>query len=314
MRVFFALSATFLLCTGVVPAQTPRQPIIDVHVHAGSRLDNLRRLESKNIPMAVLVALNPEYHRKWIDSSKIDFIASLHFPNGFRTSGQADSAYADNGTFMVDTANSKAKFVFPDTAWIRSLVMSKQLRALGEITAQYWGMAPSDPRLEPYFALAEELDIPVGIHMALAPPNETDRRPTYRSRLGNPLLLEDVLVRHPKLRIWVMHAGHPYLEEMTALMLVYSRVYIDISAINVPQILPRVAFQQYLKGLIDAGLGKRIMFGSDFTNQLDETIEAISTAQFLSEEQKRDIFYNNAARFLRLTREQVNAHTNGASQ
>jgi uncharacterized protein len=30
------------------------------------------------------------------------------------------------------------------------------------------------------------------------------------------------------------------------------------------------------------------------------TIEAIESAEFLSAEQKRDIFYNNAARFLRL--------------
>ena len=34
---------------------------------------------------------------------------------------------------------------------------------------------------------------------------------------------------------------------------------------------------------------------------LDTAIESIETAAFLTNEQKRDIFYNNAARFLRLS-------------
>jgi len=33
---------------------------------------------------------------------------------------------------------------------------------------------------------------------------------------------------------------------------------------------------------------------------VDVAVEAIESADFLSTEQKRDIFYNNAARFLRL--------------
>jgi hypothetical protein len=55
--------------------------------------------------------------------------------------------------------------------------------------------------------------------------------------------------------------------------------------------------------LVKAGLGKRIMFGSDqmrWPDKIAEGIDAIEQAPFLTKEQKRDIFYNNAARFLRL--------------
>ena len=38
--------------------------------------------------------------------------------------------------------------------------------------AQYEGIAPDDPRLEPYWALAEDLDIPVAIHMGPGAPGE----------------------------------------------------------------------------------------------------------------------------------------------
>ena len=76
-------------------------------------------------------------------------------------------------------------------------------------------------------------------------------------------------------------------------------------------IYPRETFYAYLNGLMDAGLGKRLMFGSDqmqWPEAIDDAVEAIESAPFLSEEQKRDIFYNNAARFLRLSQEQIAAH------
>jgi uncharacterized protein len=46
------------------------------------------------------------------------------------------------------------------------------------------------------------------------------------------------------------------------------------------------------------------MFGSDqmrWPEKIADGIEAIESADFLNEEQKRDILYNNAARFLRLS-------------
>jgi predicted TIM-barrel fold metal-dependent hydrolase len=51
--------------------------------------------------------------------------------------------------------------------------------------------------------------------------------------------------------------------------------------------------------------GKQIMYGSDpaiWPDNIDIAIAAIDSAEFLSEEQKNDIFYNNAAHFLRLER------------
>jgi uncharacterized protein len=41
---------------------------------------------------------------------------------------------------------------------------------------------------------------------------------------------------------------------------------------------------------------------------IGKAIEAIEQAPFLTEEQKRDILYNNAARFLRLSKEEIARH------
>lgn len=81
----------------------------------------------------------------------------------------------------------------------------------------------------------------------------------------------------------------------------YPQLYGDVSMIT--WIIPRSAFYDYLKRFIEAGLGKRLMFGSDqmrWPEKIGKGIEAIEEADFLTEEQKRDILYNNAARFLGL--------------
>ncbi len=62
---------------------------------------------------------------------------------------------------------------------------------------------------------------------------------------------------------------------------------------------------------IGPGLGKRVLFGSDpmaWPETIGMAVEAIQSADFLSAEQKADVFYNNAARFLRLSEEEIAAH------
>ena len=53
------------------------------------------------------------------------------------------------------------------------------------------------------------------------------------------------------------------------------------------------------------------MFGSDqmeWPETITLAIEAIQSADFLTEEQRADILYNNAARFLRLSEEEIARH------
>jgi predicted TIM-barrel fold metal-dependent hydrolase len=119
---------------------------------------------------------------------------------------------------------------------------------------------------------------------------------------SNPLLLEEVRLRHPKLRLYVMHAGWPMLDNMIGLLWAHPHVYVDVGVID--WALPREEFYAYLRRLVGAGYGKRIMYGSDqmqWPAAIGRSVNAIRSAPFLSEEQKRDILYNNAVRFFRIT-------------
>jgi predicted TIM-barrel fold metal-dependent hydrolase len=182
---------------------------------------------------------------------------------------------------------------------LRELIRKGEVAILGEIGPAVEGISPDDKILEPYLAVAEELDVPLAFHMLSF--QSPYMFPQNRAALNNPLLLEKLLIRHPKLRVYVMHAGWPMLNEMIALLPMYPEVYAEVAGID--WLLPRKEFHRYLRGLIEAGFGKRVMFGSDaamWPQVIGIGIEAIESADFLTEEQKRDILYNNAARFLRL--------------
>lgn len=198
--------------------------------------------------------------------------------------------------------------ISPDS--LRRLFASGSFAVFGEVGNQYLGIAPDDERMEPYWALAEELDTPVAIHMGEGLPGATFLvAPAYRARLTNPFLLEDVLIRHPQLRVYVMHYASPLVDEMIAMLGAYPQLYVDLGGIQ--WFYPRAYFYEQLRKLIDAGFGKRVMFGSDqgdWPQVIDHAIAIIDEAPFLSEEQKRDIFYNNAARFLRFSEEEIARH------
>ena len=74
--------------------------------------------------------------------------------------------------------------------------------------------------------------------------------------------------------------------------------------VGMPLLSTELYFYEYhLKKLVDAGFGKRILFGSDtfiWPELIEESILIVNNAEFLTYEQKADIFYNNAVRFLRL--------------
>jgi len=273
-------------------ATRPPSPVIDVHLHAdwwgqpnlleplsgltgeatadALRAKTLEQLRANNVVAAVTSGADVDAYAK-------DDPQRIIRARGFRGSEGLDEFRAkfEAGKFLV----------------------------MAESAPQYAGLAPNDPALEPFFAYAESVDVPVGLHVGLGPPGAAyNGFPKYRMASSNALLLEDVLIRHPKLRLYVMYAGWPMLDNMIGLLHAHPQVYVDVGVID--WALPREEFYTYLRRLVGAGYGKRIMYGSDqmqWPAAIGRSIDAIRSAPFLSEEQKRDILHDNAVRFFRMT-------------
>jgi predicted TIM-barrel fold metal-dependent hydrolase len=190
----------------------------------------------------------------------------------------------------------------PSIDALRKRFAEGKLKSLSELSLQYQGIVPTDPRMEPYWSLAEELDIPVGIHMGPGAPGTTYfATPDYRAALSDPLLLEPVLVRHPKLRVFVMHAGYPMKERMLALMAAHPQVYAEFGFLTAANrdsdIWP------YIKAFIDAGFEDRILYGSDqmvWPDVIAVEVNRVWNAPGITTAQKRKFLYENAAHFLRI--------------
>jgi predicted TIM-barrel fold metal-dependent hydrolase len=193
---------------------------------------------------------------------------------------------------------------------LRSYFQTGTVQVFGELTLQYQGITLSDSIVEPYLKLAEEFDVPVSVHIGTGPPGVAYfGAPKYRARLHSALTAEEAMIRHPKLRVAIAHAGWPMLDDLLATLYAHPQAYVDLGVICF--ILPRQEFYAYLKRIVDAGFGKRVMFGSDqmvWPQAIEVGIKTIEGANFLTSAQKRDIFYNNAARFLRLSPEQIQKH------
>lgn len=191
------------------------------------------------------------------------------------------------------------------------------LDAIGELNPFYAGIKADDPSQEPLFALAERLGVPVGFHILPGgPPGAIYSLGMKDVRVANanPLQLEQVLVRHPRLKVYVIHGGWPYVEDIKAMLYAHPQLYVDISAIN--WALPEAELHAYLRSLVDAGFGDRIMFGSDqmvWPQTISIAIESVNSSD-LSLKQKAAIFYDNASRFLELSQEEIAAHKRTAAK
>ena len=160
-------AALTVLFGGFVRTNQPatRLPIIDTHLHAYGAANwrgpspnpvtgkpgpatadehmrqTLAAMTEHNIVKAI-VSGPLEAVEKWRSASPDRILASPNF-------GRAG---VDLGGQPLPTVEARDSF------------KSGRLNAIGEVQAQYEGLSPSDPSLDPYFTLAESLDIPVGIH------------------------------------------------------------------------------------------------------------------------------------------------------
>ncbi|MBS1802962.1 MAG: amidohydrolase family protein [Acidobacteria bacterium] len=299
-------SVALSLIPSAISGADDQQQIIDVHLHAYP--------DDMPIPAAINPATGKAVQLKNGAAHRAACLAEmkrLNIVKGIVSGGDGDRIAAALSWHDADPSRiipgagvrGSEDTPLPDLNLLRSAFKEGRLKVLGEVTTQYAGLTLDDPKYAAYLALAEELDIPVALHTGTMPPGMSFdpccRK--ARARLGDPILVEETLNRYPKLRLNLMHAGWPYLDNTISTLFHYPQVNADLGAIN--WLLPRAEFHHYFEALMRAGFGKRLMFGTDqmyWPEGIAMAVEAVTSAPFLSRDEKRDIFYNNAAKFYKL--------------
>jgi predicted TIM-barrel fold metal-dependent hydrolase len=100
----------------------------------------------------------------------------------------------------------------------------------------------------------ERLELPMLIHQG-----------TTFARAGSllqarPILIDEIALRHPRLRIVIAHLGHPWFDEAIAVVWRHPYVYADISGL----VTRRWLLYQALVSAIEYRVEHKLLFGSDF--------------------------------------------------
>lgn len=192
-----------------------------------------------------------------------------------------------------------------DSVKFEQLVKDKKIEVFGEIAPYYSGTTLNDSAWQPYLRICEKYDIPVAVHTGGGDPGGTySWSPKARLRLGDPYLIEDVLVKYPKLRIYLMHAGgEDWPEHAIRLMAYYPQLYTDLAVMLWVEPNTQRYIKEFLRNAKEAGYLNRVMFGSDqmvWPYAIEKSARFLNSLSFLTKKEKEDIFYNNAAKFLRI--------------
>ena len=132
---------------------------------------------------------------------------------------------------------------------LRSAVEDLGLRVL-KLHCSVGDFSPDDPRLDPVWAYAAEVSLPVVLHAGHAADGQT---------AGAELEpVAEVARRHPGARVIIAHCGHPASEAALRLVAGHENVYADLTPVLHQPVQPAAAELTALAG--------KVLFGSDAPN------------------------------------------------
>ncbi len=151
-------------------------------------------------------------------------------------------------------------------------------------TYQYY--YPNDSMIYPLYAKAQELGIPVSMHLG------SSIFTGSRIKYGDPIYVDDVAVDFPDLTLIQCHSGRPFwYDRAFGLARLHRNVYAEVSG------LPPSRLLNYFPEM--DRLADKVIYGSDWPGvpTIKENVQVIKGLA-LKEETKRKILGENAARIL----------------
>ena len=113
---------------------------------------------------------------------------------------------------------------------------------------------PLGPTALRIYELAERHGLPILFHQGASPVREAPLR------FAHPLLMDEVAIRFPELRVVMAHLGHPWQRETIVTIRKHPHVYADVSAL----FYRPWSFYEGLRLAHEWGALDKLLFGSDF--------------------------------------------------
>ncbi|WP_219621207.1 amidohydrolase family protein [Bacillus sp. M6-12] len=155
---------------------------------------------------------------------------------------------------------------------------------------------PNDRRFYEIYEMCQSLQIPVLFHMGTTGIGAgTPGGMGVRLKYTRPIYIDDVAADFPELKIIGAHPGWPWHEELLAIAVHKSNVYIDLSG-WAPKYIPPIVIQYANSVLQD-----KVLFGSDWPMLTPERWMKEFESLDIKEEVKPKIYLENAKRLFNLS-------------
>jgi predicted TIM-barrel fold metal-dependent hydrolase len=118
----------------------------------------------------------------------------------------------------------------------------------------YQGFDPLGAAALRIYGLAERYGLPVLFHHGASPVRDAPLR------FAHPLVMDEVAIRFPELRVVMAHMGHPWQRETIVTIRKHPHVYADVSAL----FYRPWSFYEGLRLATEWGALDKLLFGSDF--------------------------------------------------
>lgn len=207
------------------------------------------------------------------------------------TTGIADNqyvaAFCSESPRLIPFASVNPAMATNPAEELERLVLEDGFRGL-KLYPTYQHYYPNEARIYPVYAKAQELRIPVMLHVGSSVFRGS------RLKYGDPIYIDDVTVDFPDLVLVQSHSGRPFwYEKAFAMARLHENVYMEVSG------LPPSRLLTYFPDL--ERLAHKVIYGSDWPGvpTIRENIEAIRCLD-IGEEAKEMILWGNAARVLRI--------------
>ena len=161
------------------------------------------------------------------------------------------------------------------------------------------GFSPSDKILFPFYEICSAKKLPVFTHVGPS----TSSLPFKHTR---PMDVDEAAFSFPGVNFILGHAGVVWYEEAALLAQYRPNVYLDLSGFQAEA--SRGYFKDILRWHVSRGLGKKLLFGTDWPihrfggtqSKAVQEIRSCHAAGIVTADDVENIFFNNANDILRL--------------
>jgi hypothetical protein len=183
-----------------------------------------------------------------------------------------------------------------DLEELRSLLQEGVIRGL-KLYPGYEPFYPSDVKLTPVYALAEEFDVPVMIHSG------DTYSPRGKVKFSHPLHIDEVAVDFPRVKFVICHLGNPWLRDCMEVVYKNENVFADISGLVLGDFSDR--FEEYMRKQLQEMLvwgmnPAKILFGTDWPISSMESYLKFMDELRMPAKDKRMMLAENAAKLFRI--------------